>query len=211
MYKSRKATALSLQKEQDVLDRANRIREIISGLETGKAKFKNITALSKHVASVLAKQEGSPCSPVTLRRNEVYRAQLEAFCKDGGVQKMSHRSDSEIISLQLKIRDLGIENRNIVEENKNLVSVIASLKESELLLEHQSILEAVDQVQLVGELYTDKEAQLYSIIMQLMKIADGIEIDSALGVVTDAVGEREVFNRSQIPGFFDWYSKETNS
>ncbi len=93
MNKNRKTTALSLQKEQDVLARAERVREIVNGLYGGEVTFKNITALSKHVASVLEKAEGSPCSPGTLRRNKVYRTILEDFCKDGGVLKPQHKSD----------------------------------------------------------------------------------------------------------------------
>lgn len=189
----REAQNIGIRKRAELLDR------ILDQMIRNRIKPNNFTSISEFVAEQITQAEGKRCSATTIRRNKTYRELLQGFMKKMGYEneKQYEVLSNNLLSLQLKVRELEKENAAL---ESNLKSSLAELAECN---RHSSNnITRVPSNELSAEI-----SRASNIIYRMMQVLDAFEVDLSIGEVVDTVTMGKVFTLDEFPEFFKWYEE----
>jgi hypothetical protein len=208
MMKSNKDKAKSLQTYYaGTTDaRAEKISEILDELEILKLKFPNRTKLSEYVAKRLGKEEGSPVSSSTIRRNSKYNDILIGYllriCPETIVNKVDNAIDSSLMQRHLR--------KQLEEKDQKIAELTREVGKAEALLEKRLELEYAEksaaQIPLVEQIKRSEEtdASLFEVLYKSLVRLEVVDIRVKEGVVYDWEEDKPIMIKTKFPKFFKW-------
>lgn len=201
--KAKRGEAMRKHNDEVVKKRLLLIERILTRMEKGCIKPKNLTAISEYVAAEVADKTGTPCSAGTLRRNEDYRGHIDKF-----MQKMGYAEAPELklqdskLQLQLEIRRLMKVNKALETENKALETSLSQAYADQAQLEytlHDAKIEKIDSDQPAPL----DESVYFSVLLRILSKVGIDTIDTVNGMVIDDLTDHCLFDKYELPRFFE--------
>jgi hypothetical protein len=197
-----KTHAMREAQNKGIRKRVQLIDRILKQMKQGRIKPDNFTLISEHVAERVRDIEGTPCSASTIRRNETYRKLLQDFMKAMGYEneKEFEVLSNNVLSLQLRVRELEKENAALERNLQNSLSELAISNDNS----NSNI------TKLPSNKLTEEISRACSIVFRMMEELDAFEIDMTAGEVVDTVSMVKSFTCEEFPEFFKWYKENIN-
>ena len=179
-----------------VASRNQHIRRILDQMKRNKITPGTFTMISEYVSERLSEIEQKPCSASTLRRNHIYRDQIQSFMNEMGYRPSNDISSAnqQVLSLQLRVRELERTNRAV---EKNLIKALSNNTPQEQSNPNLALNAS-------GQL-PENISRICKIMFGMMKVLDAFDIDLSTGKVIDSVTLATMFDRDNFPEFFLWY------
>ena len=173
--------------------RLEKLKDILSKMKG--FKFNNVSALTEHVTEVFQSKYNEIINPSTLRRNGVYRRELDRFLgKEKEPLNELAIAQNDVILAESEVFKL----KNELSAMTNLYSEQLSINTQ---LQNKSLTLRTD-----GKKVDERDTSSYETILKLAKLVD-LEITKQ-GIIDDATmdGKKKVIvTESECPQFFEWY------
>jgi predicted RNase H-like nuclease (RuvC/YqgF family) len=193
-----KTIAMREAQNKGVQKRVEFIKRILKQMIRNKIKPDNFTLISKYVAEQVSETEGKPCDSTTIRRNKVYRELIHSFMKEMGYEKEKEVEvlSNNVLSLQLRVRELEKENTALEINLQSLLSEFAKSNNSNSNI-----------TKLLSNKLFEEMSRVCNIMYRIMQELDAFEVDLSAGEVVDTVSMAKPFTRDEFPEFFKWYEQ----
>jgi hypothetical protein len=197
-----KTRAMREGQNKSIRNRVECIERILKQMARNKIKPNNFTSISEYVAEQVSEAEDKPCSGSTLRRNDIYRKLLTDFMKSMGYEKEKEFEvlSNDVLSLQLRVRELEKENAALEINLQNSLSDLAISNDNS----NSNITKPPSNK------LTEEMSRACSIMFHMMEELDAFEIDISAGEVIDTVSMIKSFTRDEFPEFFKWHKNNIN-
>lgn len=185
--------AMRDKQKNEIKARAEIIERTLKEFSQNNVKHKDQTSICKALALAITKDQGKPCSYTSIARNKIYRSLVERHMEENGYLKAQPPK-----AIENKVLALELEISSSQSEIKTLTGMLQKCQSELALLKHNNSPLAVNL-----KPTNDGANKAFRIINFMIKKFD-LNIDRNPDIVSDSLDGSKLFDRKQLPEFFEW-------